>query len=909
MAGIKKGGLSGSRDSEYSVIYSNLGGVDLSSDGSGISRKRFAYAENMYKDYEGEGGDAVESVPGFRRLASLGGKIKKIFISKPDGDEEYLAIHAGESLYLSSKEALLRGDAPIRAVDGISGISPSGGDITAVSFGAQTFFFGGKRILSLGKGGVLKEISEAEDGIYIPFTYVNGIESEQRNMLTRLCCESFSVGSAYKYSFGTASLTYQVTDFSAKTCRVTGISDSTEKRVYIPNRIKLADEYYSVTEVASHAFSGNTEIRTVEIAEGVKSLGKFAFADCTALASVILPDTVEFIDNACFARCTALIELHLGLGLKEIGASPLAQCISLDVISYASDESDFKKIENVSLISGFEVRYGEKRRSGYLSIPVFGPVIEINRVTADGEELEFTPIKRTSRLIGAVKIFAEDISALDGKEFIIEATASSYKQDYGEYRGYMNSTYATFSDTKRLISLCSLSTVYDGRIFLGGNERHPSLLFYNTRDRFGEINPLYFGEYDYIDVVGERITRLITVQSSLAVYTSTGGGCAISYLSGKDTGIDLTPRIYPTEYIHSGLSEAYAATSFLDDQHFLSREGLIRIEKLGTNLERSLSVISGKVNKSLLSTDLNGACMAVWLGYLAIGAKGKIFLADPRQAYYEDRVLQYEWYLLSDIGTYENDFWRFKYSSVGDGFSEASSELSDREVPSDVTVYSGVREDGTVGYYVKDGEKRICVHKTGELYGGEFSPLCTLASDGSLLYFGTESGDICVFNNDKRGIAPSAYSQEESDVKDYERRFGRSIAREYYSFAGHRPKYILKLKRDDCGIPHLTKSTVKHSMTLRLRSASGGRISCEIKTDRGVIKEALLCPSGSLCFDGIDFSDFSFDSSDSFTTPLSEKERGWVEKQITVSSAEFASPIAIYNLAYRFRVKGKIKKN
>ena len=904
MAGIKKGGFSRSEGSEYSVIYSSMRGIDLSGDASSVDRFRFAYAENMYKDYEGESGDAVESIPGFRKLASLGEKIKKIFIYKPDTESEYIVIQSGTELYISEKEALLKGNAPTLAMSNIDG------DITAVSFGGEMLFFGGMRLAALGKNGAFSEIVDDSGRIYIPYTYINGKEAEGRNMLTRLSYESYTIGSAYKHTYGTESLTYQITDIENKTCRVTGITDAKERRIYIPNRIKLADEYYTVTEIAPHAFAGNTALTAVIITEGVKTIGKFAFADCTSLNTVILSDSVEFLDNACFARCTALMTLHIGLGLTKVGSSPLSQCLSLSEISYASDESDFNKIENVSYISGYQMVYGKKLLSGYISIPVFGPVTEIISVTADGEELDFSVTYMENGLSRSVRIYAADLSTLDGKEFLIKAKLSSNRIDYTEYSGFMNSSYSVFFDTFRLIGLSTVATVYDGRIFLGGNVRHPSLLFFSSRDRKGNVNPFYFSEYDYLDVTRGRVTNLLPTQSSLAVYTDDGGECSISYLTARDTGIDLVPRIYPTEYIHSGLSHAHSAISFLDEQLFLSGQGLIRLGKLGTNLERSVSIISNKVNKALLSLDLSDADMTVWLGYLAIGACGKIFLADPRQSYYENGIREYEWYLLSDIGTYKNDLPKYRYASVSDGYSNANTELCDLEVPDGKTVYSAVRPDGAYVYYTEEDGERISVYKTEERHGGEFSALSAISSDGTLLFFGTASGDICVFNNDKRGLPPDSYYLEDGfDAEEYRRRFGKSIAKEFYSFAGHRPKYILKTKRDDCGIPHLTKSTVKHSMTLKLRSISSGKLSCEIKTDRGTVREALLTTSGTLCFDGLDFAQFSFDCEDSFTRPLNAKEKGWIEKQITVTSAEFNSPISVYNIAYRFRVKGRIKKS
>jgi hypothetical protein len=71
--------------------------------------------------------------------------------------------------------------------------------------------------------------------------------------------------------------------------------------------------------------------------------------------------------------------------------------------------------------------------------------------------------------------------------------------------------------------------------------------------------------------------------------------------------------------------------------------------------------------------------------------------------------------------------------------------------------------------------------------------------------------------------------------------------------------------------------------------------------------EKCILPSGE-----VDFSDFSFDSlaldcSDIQTIPISEKEKGWIEKSVAVYCDDFRSPIGIYSITYRYKPKGRIK--
>ena len=59
----------------------------------------------------------------------------------------------------------------------------------------------------------------------------------------------------------------------------------------------------------------------------------------------------------------------------------------------------------------------------------------------------------------------------------------------------------------------------------------------------------------------------------------------------------------------------------------------------------------------------------------------------------------------------------------------------------------------------------------------------------------------------------------------------------------------------------------------------------------------------------MNFSSLTFSTTDAYTVPVSEKAKGWVEKQISIYSDGFRAPFGLYNVAYRFFVRGSIKKN
>ena len=101
-----------------------------------------------------------------------------------------------------------------------------------------------------------------------------------------------------KYSTG---LQYTV-NYDQITCTVKGIGSCRDTEVWIPAKI----DGYSVTQIASAAFQGNTSITAVTLPEGVRSIGNEAFRNCTALVSVSLPESLQTLGTDVFAGCTAL---------------------------------------------------------------------------------------------------------------------------------------------------------------------------------------------------------------------------------------------------------------------------------------------------------------------------------------------------------------------------------------------------------------------------------------------------------------------------------------------------------------------------------------------------------------------------------------------------------------------------
>lgn len=894
--------MTGKRNGERSIIYNDMRGVDLSRDGSNISPKRFAYLENMYRDYDGDGAGIVESIPGFRKIYSFGGKANGLYSYKTKSGSRHIVAHVDTLLYD------VNADDPdnVKAPTVFDGARDAGS--CALAVGDSLYLLDGEQLFRFSEG-ICSVIDESSDAVYIPTAYYNGERYEQCNLLTRRFYETVNLGSCDAAAYGSEGLKYLITDSDAMTCELIGY-DGSEGDIYVPSRVLIGDAYYYVKSIGKKAFYHNGIITSCTIASGVAHIGLMAFNSCANLKTVILPDTVTDIGNAAFAGCLQLEHFHLGAGIRRLGDGSFNTCSALSQMTYGGTADDLAAVSNTTAIAGINVIYEHNVCSATVGVDIISPCTDVLSVTVNGTEQSFRVCRGEDGLCKRIVMSFEDKTLFHGKDVKLLGILSSDQRHYGrEHRGFMASSFSGTDSVSSVIRRCRVAENFDGRVFFTGNPDYPGFCFYSSTDLSGENNPLYFGEMNYFrDGNGSfGNTALLAAGDSLAVFKEDDDGSgSIYYHTPHDTGIDLIPRIYPVSYVHSGISARGGVISFFDDPLFLSEKGVTALAKQQINLQRSIAVRSSNVNPYLLRENLSEASLAVWRGYLALLTEGRIYLADSR-AVFENKQgeAEYEWYFLSGIGTYTNDKKAYRYSSVSHGGYAVHERADDRV---NATVYSAYR-GGEYIYYTEENGARYEVYPTEELHLGDFHPAKKILATGELLFAMTDTADLLLFNNDKRGVPPPHISSAEGfDPKEYAEIWDRRIHPFYYSFAGHAPRYALQTKKDDCGIPHLEKSTVKGSLTLKCRATASGRIICEVGSDGEGYREVTLFPSSPLSFGEVDFSTLSLITEDVYTVPIKEKAKGWIEKQISLYTDDFCSPFGIYTIAYRFYVKGKIRR-
>ena len=880
---------------ERSRFYSAMGGVDFSSDPSQISKSRFSDLENMYRDYESEGAGVIESVPGFRVLARLGSGVRKIYLQK--GGE------GGEMLLLVTESGLYR--LPIDEMDNENALAYLGalpkGEIAGFPYGDAFFLISGGKMWRVSREGVLSTVGfgEGELAPYIPTVYKNGVAHEQRNLLSSRCYETVTLHNPSEYSARSDGLLFEITDEDARRCALAGRSHRDENVLFVPSTTEIDGKLYSVTSVASGAFADDSELCEVHFAEGLERIGIFAFLRCTALERVFLPESIQAVEMGAFNECISLSYLYFGVGLTEANDDFLDGCDSLLTLHFAFSEAEYLYRFPRNPFEMYEKVY---RASNYYlcaDIPIFSHAAEVLRLTMGEDEIPFALTYTPKGEIACARIVTEDRRTLVGAELtlLLEYAEVSDAQSFPP--DAQNDAYAPLE--------CPVCELFDGRIFLAGSKRFPNTVFYTERDSGGRTNPTYFGVYNrFDDGIGSfAVNAMLSVGNTLAVFKENDDGSgSIFYHTPQQTSEGVVTKIYPTSDIHSGLVGLGAVISYYDEPIFVSESGICALWKSGVSSQRSVKVRSHRIHPRLLCEPLGKISLARWCGYLVVCVNGKLFLADYRQFSSDSTGEEYEWYYLCGIGSYEGDETVFR-------FHPSPAPYYRSILPDEITtdkVMSEIAPDGLLHYYVKPSYIKYEVYATEEKRGGVFSPATKVFSCGKLLFFTTENGTLCVFNNDKRGKAPmSRIFENDREREEYERFLGNRLHRSYYAFASHAPHYVLATKRDNCDIPHLEKDSVRDSLTLKCRMDGAGEAMLEVKTEKDGYADRFAVRGGSLDFGEVDFSSLVFSTEAFHTIACRGRVKKFVEKEIRLSSDAFASPLALSSVAYRYTVHGKIK--
>lgn len=855
-------------NNERSRYYGGFRGVDFSSDHTQVHDQRLAYLVNMYKDYQSGEGNALETVPGFRRrvVTPCGGEIfgvHEYFFRGDAGVEKRVLIHSGANLYEWHNYP-----ASIGIPHQCTLTVPEGEDMPDIRsmkeyhISVDSADLVIKRVLS-----VTKQSGES----ILAFSY----DEEKKTLI---------IQSSDLRTTELLRVTYYEGELQEGDALFKGMNLSKSSSFVFNNRLHLIDgknflvyDGKKVGNVLDNAYVPTTYIGIVPAGENA--------------------------DNGTEYEQRNILQPYFKHTFVADG----------DTKDFVMNETDLEEISEVcvygKIISPEE--YSVEKKGEIVTGKITFTEAPKKPVDADYPEfyagVEITAKKRITKVHGVVEA-CEDVGAL--------------------------------------ITRCTIATVFDNRVFLSGNPDVPNHVFFCGRNLTGYTDPTYFGVLNYFQdgVENSPITGLIPVADTLMVLKSdTQQDGMVFFHTPTETGTDVLPKIYPSKQGLHGVGCLGACINFLDDPIFVSRLGVEAIGQLSVRYERAVEHRSSLIDAKLAEMDLEKAMLEEWDGYLLLASEGKIFMADSRQKYQDELgVIQYEWYYLEDVGVYEGQYQEYVYADrmepgLEGSFVEWTPPGSDGIVqiplivadcvhfddvdedrdlrrttanPADIDgnetgqVYSQVLnvekdagEDGSLTYSAnvyftvhhnrKDGYRALLCKTYGAHIGGRFMPAKIVKSMDKNIFFGTAGGVVCSFNMDKR---------EEGQIPT-----------RYYTFDDRAIRSGCATKLDNCGIPHLNKTTVKKSTVIKTRSLQTTATKVKVRTNRQPFKQVARISSSVFTFDDLDFADFSFATEEQNLFGVKEKEKKWIEKQYYIYSDEYMRPFSLYYIAYRYRISGRYK--
>lgn len=88
----------------------------------------------------------------------------------------------------------------------------------------------------------------------------------------------------------------------------------------------------SVKDIVSDAFFGCKNLKSVNLAEGLETIGEMAFDDCFSLTSINIPSSMKAITYACFAHCNSLTSINIPSSISSIDSYAFAECVALNSV-------------------------------------------------------------------------------------------------------------------------------------------------------------------------------------------------------------------------------------------------------------------------------------------------------------------------------------------------------------------------------------------------------------------------------------------------------------------------------------------------------------------------------------------------------------------------------------------------
>lgn len=844
--------------STHTQYYSNFVGLDASSDPRAVSRNRLAYLVNMWRDYESEQGAAVETFPGFRRVAhSLGfdaegdeiGAVHGLYHFRSRKGQDYVVVHAGTKIYAFEDGALASGN--YEEIANRSAIISEGvadRDSTGFIYNNNLYILDGDHYLTVTTvDGETSEIRASAVDAYVPTTYYNGNLYEQRNMLTNLAKQIDTSGGEL---FSEENRDYTFYFHGADNGATTKFYKSFGFRKFVVN--EPADSIIKVSYGDEECrLDSETEAKYDEDQKKF-IVGSFYFNN---------NDGTSILDST-------KIRANMSYRTVTLNDEEVKLVDSIYVFSFAGSVKDVKEL-HVEL---------------ELHPSHFNTVENIKHFVDGNTDYKGTTIDAIN---GCTKSAVFDGRVfLTGNRELPNTVFYSHRNLTGANDPAYFGIYNYFNDGEGNTPNVDILSTPSMLMVLKGNTVQDGSVYYHQ------------GVSNEDEATKDIIPR---------IYPSTQGAAGLGS-AGDTVPSRLSCNFYddPVFLSRRGLEAVGKETVNLERT----------IQHRSSNIDRllireDLARASLAEWKRYLVICCNGHMYLADSRYMTQHSDGSY----QYEWYYLEGVGTYEnytpvWRYLDYMPIIEPEgleavmLDEMKLVGGGTVGEEVRWRDGDKKLARDSEIYEATiyhpDDDGykiSLYYTVEDGVKYVVEANGAEMKGvGEFFGATKILTVGERLIFGTDNGDICIINTDMRGVSVGDRFIEHD-----------RIDRSFYSFNGVAYLSGCSLKLDDCDAKSCSKNTVPGTTTVRFKMMPGSHCTAMVSTNGRDWQRLGEAFSSRLDFADIEFSNLSFSENENNVVVFPEISRSWVNKQYYFYSDRFEAPFGLYELSYLWYVSGKIR--
>ena len=115
----------------------------------------------------------------------------------------------------------------------------------------------------------------------------------------------------------------------------------------------------------------STEVTSVNIPNGVTSIGNNAFSGCTSLVSITIPGSMTSIGNNAFMQCASLANITIPDSVTSIGNSAFGGCANLASINVSEKSENYSSVDGILFNKNITklIRYPSAKTISEYSVP------------------------------------------------------------------------------------------------------------------------------------------------------------------------------------------------------------------------------------------------------------------------------------------------------------------------------------------------------------------------------------------------------------------------------------------------------------------------------------------------------------------------------------------------------------